>query len=123
MKLSMRRSLRWSGGVMNKRGCCCALSLLLLVSGISVAGSLKDPTRPAGYMGIEPAALTNESGISAILVSPTRRVAVIYGRFVQKGDVVDGAVVERITDNSVVFSRDGKQYSKMLVPSILQATS
>ena len=108
---------------MSKSGFCFVLSLLLLVSGVSMAGSLKDPTRPAGYTGTEPAALTNENGISAILISPTRRVAVIYGRFVQKGDVVDGAVVEQITDNSVVFSRDGQRYSKTLVSQVLQTAS
>jgi hypothetical protein len=45
--------------------------------------------------------------LSAIVAGPSGRVAMINGRCVRKGDRVDGATVDKITDNSATLSKGG----------------
>jgi hypothetical protein len=46
--------------------------------------------------------------LSAVLISPSRRIAVINGQLCREGDVVADARVERIDPRSVSLRRDGE---------------
>jgi MSHA biogenesis protein MshK len=76
-----------------------ALLLALPADGLEIV----DPTRPqdGARDGERPLLL------QSVLVSETRRVAVINGRTLQVGDRVDGARVTRIEPGSVWLQRDG----------------
>ena|SRR3990167_6073284 len=78
--------------------------LLLLVSFSGcihcACAQLVDPTRPAGYVEMTPSRFTAWE-LTAILISPERRVAVINSQPVQVGDQLLGETVIAIEPNTV----------------------
>lgn len=65
---------------------------------------LTDPTKPAQF---EPKQINEKQAapsvhrLASIIISPTRKVAVINGQVLTEGEQVDGASVLRITDGQV----------------------
>jgi hypothetical protein len=72
---------------------------------------IQDPTRPyeaaAGAVGTN--APTPGSTLTAVIVSPTRKIAVIGGRIYHEGDRVDGALITRIEPGAVHLKRGDGQ--------------
>ena len=75
-------------------------------------GDLPDPTRPHGAS----AGNLAPSGVQSILISPQRKVAVVYGRTVTVGDRVGDAVVMDIRPYEVILNRGGRESRLRLVP-------
>ena len=81
---------------------------LLAVAKLASAQTFRDPMRPAGaapapVRAAAPAALRLEG----VIQGPVR-VAIVSGRMVRAGDVVNGATVLEILPNGVRLSRAGK---------------
>jgi MSHA biogenesis protein MshK len=81
---------------------------LLAVAKLASAQTFRDPMRPAGaapaaVRAAAPAALKLEGVIQGPI-----RVAIVSGRMVRAGDVVNGATVLEILQNGVRLSRAGK---------------
>jgi hypothetical protein len=82
--------------------------LVLAIAKVASAQTFRDPMRPAGAAPAAtrvaaPAALRLEG----VIQGPTR-VAIVSGRMVRPGDVVNGATVLEILPNGVRLSRAGK---------------
>ena len=82
---------------------------LTCVSGVSFGDEiLRDPTRP--YVASEGSvAGTPRFAVNAIIVSTERRVAIVNGRRVGVGAVVDGATVIAIEKDHLILDKDGKR--------------
>lgn len=105
-----------------------ASSRLLAISGFLLclplvhAQDLPDPTRPPAAMDTrpEPAAGTQAGGpmLQSVLISPTRKAAIISGRTVALGEKFGDARVVKITETEVVL-RNGKEMQTLkLFPDI-----
>lgn len=81
---------------------------LMLVSVLGSAGTeLRDPTRPLGY---GPSAVEKQVlRLDSVLISATRKVAVINGRTVAENEWISGAQVKRIQPGKVVVIREGHE--------------
>lgn len=89
------------------------ISLLLVVQG-AVAAELKDPTRPSYYSVGDSAylqQLQKDYRLHSVLVSDTRRLAVINGKRVREGDQVDQAIVKKISRSGVKLALPGAEFS------------
>jgi MSHA biogenesis protein MshK len=84
-------------------------ALLLLALGctnaVAQSGQLTDPTRPPIVGGESPVATAPKPGptLQSILISPSRRVAVINGSAVGIGGKVGDATVASISEGAVVL--------------------
>lgn len=90
-----------------KRWLLLLFSLLFVMKGIAIP--LYDPTRPTS------AALQEEGDsygitVSSILFSDQRRVAVVNGKYVKEGGMIQGLKVIKIHPDSVVFQSDKKEF-------------
>jgi MSHA biogenesis protein MshK len=82
--------------------------LILAVAKVASAQTFRDPMRPAGAApaprrAAAPAALRLEG-----VINGAQRVAIVSGRLVRAGDVVNGAQVLEVLGNGVRVSRAGK---------------
>jgi len=88
--------------------------LLLTVWALAVQAQelrVQDPTRPTVITRTEggvPQAVTSLR-LTGVLVSDTRRIAVINGRFYRVGDRVNGEEIIRIDPGSIRIMRGGEQ--------------
>jgi MSHA biogenesis protein MshK len=105
-------------------------SLFVLVCLAVCAGAsraeLQDPTQPPAYQSARPVSgdpKTPDLVVSSILVSPGRRVAVVNGHTVTRGDVVGDARVIEIRRDSVRLERAGRSFSLALVPVTVKQPS
>ena len=105
---------------MNTLKTCCAIAGFALAT-VAQAENLPDPTKPpVGYaqgevVGVGPV-------LQSILISPTRRVAVISGKTLHVGESFDDAKVVSISDNEVVLKSGGGKQVLRLYP-ILRKTA
>jgi MSHA biogenesis protein MshK len=88
--------------------------LLLVVAKIASAQTFRDPMRPAGAApaparAAAPAVLRLEG-----VINGAQRVAIVSGRVVRAGDVVNGATVLEVLPNGVRLTRAGKIQSLTL---------
>jgi MSHA biogenesis protein MshK len=96
-----------------KRSLTTALAVALTVfSGVAAAQSIKDPTRPPAGFGAagEPAGAQAHSGgpvLQSVMLSPTRRAAIISGQLVSRGETYGDAVLTEVAEDHVVLSRGG----------------
>jgi MSHA biogenesis protein MshK len=81
----------------------------LLAAGLLLAQqlcALTDPTRPSSY---RPASVSHTSfTLSSVIVSDSRKVAIINGKVLAEGEKVAGAKVKRIEKQQVLLSHNGK---------------
>jgi hypothetical protein len=87
-----------------------AALLLLWVYCASVpAQGMRDPMRPP--LGLAPAAPAAEPGfgpqLQSVMLSPSRRSAIISGRLVARGESYGDAVLEEVAADHVVLRRGG----------------
>jgi len=78
---------------------------ILLVSSLSSIcyAELHDPTLPQWYTGDVNYGLQGIV-VNSVIISPSRRVAVVNGKTVRVGDVMDGAPIVAITHEGVTFN-------------------
>lgn len=80
-----------------------ALLLVLAAAAFAAEQPERDPTQPfqrTGELG-RSAAAAPRFALTAVVISPTRRVAVVNGKACLTGDVVDGAEILAIEHDSV----------------------
>jgi MSHA biogenesis protein MshK len=93
------------------------LGLLAMPAAADVfSGGLADPTRPTGSGGHENSAPS--SGVTAIRISGSERLAVIDGRTVKIGDRYGDAQIADIRPYEVILERAGRKTSLRLVPKL-----
>ena len=80
--------------------------------------NLPDPTRPPAALGIPAGDLVASAGpvLQSILISGTRRHAIIDGRIVRVGDKVGGAQVAEIKQGEVVLKDEKQSQTLHLFP-------
>jgi MSHA biogenesis protein MshK len=99
--------------------------MLLFVSGAALAqrGGLVDPTRPP-TIGTEPrgkeSAAPAGPQLQSVLISPTRRVAVISGNTVVQGAKYGGATVASITESEVLLRYPDRKETLRLIPDVVK---
>ena len=81
-------------------------SALLCCGGGAVAedfSGLRDPTKPPRFQPNVPvqSATASVHRLASVIISPTRKVAVINGQVLAEGDQIDGASVLKIADGQV----------------------
>lgn len=104
----MTRLLAWCLGV--------ALASLAAAQGAPLA----DPTRPPGagaQFGAEEAR-TAAARLQSVLISPTRRVAVIDGKAVALGGRVGDATLESLTESAAVLRYADRRETLWLMPGV-----
>jgi MSHA biogenesis protein MshK len=95
-----------------------ALCVLLVATAGALARAdeprLRDPMQP-----YRPGAVASSAGreasaprfrLTSVLISPTRRVAIVNGAPRQQGERVDGAELTRIEREAVYFEENGKTW-------------
>ena len=100
-------------------------SLVLCLAGGAAAQNamLVDPTRPpmtiGGANATEPAR-TSGPRLQSVLISPTRRLAVISGRTVVQGGKYGGATVAAITEGAVLLRYADRKETLRLTPDVIR---
>jgi hypothetical protein len=79
---------------------------------------LRDPTRPYEAQPATDArgSAAHRLELSAVLISPQRRVAVINGKLYHEGELVDGATISRIESQAVHLRRGSEERVVQLGP-------
>lgn len=99
--------------------------VLLLVCGSAFAqrGALVDPTRPPIVAGEaaenEPTAPAGPR-LQSILISPTRRIAVISGSTVVQGEKYGAATVVAISESAVLLRYADRNETLHLIPGVIK---
>ena len=104
-----------------------ALILLLLCffagSAPAQRGALVDPTRPP-RLGIESSgresAAPSGPQLQSVLISPTRRVAVISGSTVVQGGKYGNATVTSISEGAVLLRYADRRETLHLIPGVIK---
>ena len=95
--------------------------MAVVLAGTVSANELRDPTKPPQQRQAsqQPAAITRYS-LDSILVSESRRIAVINGVSLAAGERVGNATVRRIARDRVLLEINGKTQTLVLdsAPSI-----
>jgi hypothetical protein len=80
----------------------------LLLSTVAGADALRDPTRPPQPRAVRGTVL-HESlpAVSAVFIGPERRKAVVDGRLVQAGDLLNEGTIESVSAEGVIWRRRG----------------
>lgn len=82
---------------------------------------LADPTRPATEPALVAAPVATAGPVlQSVLISPTRRRAVINGRTYKIGDKVDGAVVADIQSYEVTLRQGQRETRLRLFPRLVK---
>lgn len=79
-----------------------ALIFVMICSGVA---ALNDPTRPSAYRSTES---VQSFQLESVLISGTRKIAVISGKVVTEGESVKGFAVVKINKDSVEGQSRGK---------------
>jgi MSHA biogenesis protein MshK len=100
-------------------------SLLLCVAGAAAAqrSTLVDPTRPpmaVGEPNVKESAPTPGPKLQSVLISPSRRVAVISGSTVVQGGKYGGATVAAITEGTVLLRYADRKQTLHLIPDVVK---
>ena len=95
-----------------------ALCLALLAPGTAPAQIATDPTRPAtGFVAEVPeGAVANQ--LQSVMISPTRKAAIINGVVVELGQKYGDAVLMRVAEDEVVLKSGDSQQVLKLHPAV-----
>jgi MSHA biogenesis protein MshK len=103
-----------------------ALLLLLFsfwLTSVTFAGQLQDPTRPQ-FANPKAPTQVSEYELNAIILSVDRRIAVINGKSLRVGDMVEDAKVVAIEPNTVqLLGSNGRITLTLLNQSVRQEAS
>lgn len=103
-----------------------ALILLLLCfpgSASAQRGALVDPTRPPSMSvesGAKESAAPAGPQLQSVLISPTRRVAVISGSTVVQGGKYGNATVASISEGAVLLRYTDRHETLHLIPGVVK---
>jgi len=95
-----------------------AMLVLVCASPARANVDLPDPTRPGSYSAQTERSEIPSAGqfkLHSVLISSTRRVAIINETSVEVGDQVNGATVRRIDKNRVELDKQGTRFSLSLI--------
>lgn len=95
-----------------------SFALSVLLSHAALAQALGDPMRPPTAVASETPAQETGSRLQSVLISPTRRVAVIDGRTVTLGQRFGDATVIAIAESEVTLQRGAERQKLKLHPGI-----
>ena len=105
-------------------GLVCALIVVGASAGTIAQPKLADPTRPPPSAAQETQTASEAKGakpqprLQSVLISQRRKLAVIDGRTVRLGGVIDGARVVAITEGSVTLRRGAETRTLSLYPAV-----
>lgn len=103
-----------------------ALILVLLCfagSASAQRGALFDPTRPPSARidsGVKESAAPRGPQLQSVLISPTRRVAVISGSTVIEGGRYGNATVASISEGAVLLRYADRKETLHLIPGVMK---
>ena len=96
-------------------------TLTVLLSGFSFAvAALEDPTKPPGFVRSGNATGTAQAPrwvVSSILISKDRRLAVVNGKTVKRGEKIAGAKVVSISATDVKLRTSVETFIVKLLPA------
>lgn len=107
-------------GVTQATALAMTLTSLLLFSSVIAAAELRDPTRPGWSPPTDDAATNKPTPrlLTAIVIGPQRRLALIGDRYLAVGDLLGDARLIRIDFDQVVLQgRDGQRILR-LIPTL-----
>lgn len=94
---------------------------------VSVADDqVRDPTTPLGHVSVSTAQATNSLVLSAVLISPGRKLAVINGSTLREGQTLPasaGTKVQRILAQTVILQQGNQTWVLKLSPSVVKKHS
>ena len=100
------------------------LSLICMASSaLAQRAALVDPTRPptwTGGSGADEAAAPVGPQLQSVLISPTRRIAVISGSTVGLGEKFGGATVVAISEGAVMLRYADRRETLHLIPGVVK---
>jgi MSHA biogenesis protein MshK len=102
------------------RGFCASVLACCASAALAQSASLADPTRPPNVVaeGAGEAAVRAGPQLQSVLISPTRRVAVISGQAVSLGGRYGEATVASITESAVLLRYAGRQETLRLISGV-----
>ncbi len=99
-----------------------ALCLALLAPGTVLAQVLNDPTRPPSGYAVGEAEIAGDAVgglvLQSVMISPTRRAAIISGELVMLGAKYGDAVLVKLTENEAVLKSGGETQVLKLYPGV-----
>ncbi len=83
---------------------------MLVAAGAARAedASVRDPMQPYRFVG-RPGGVAPRFALTAVLISPTRRVAIVNGKPYERGESVNGAEIVRIDPDAVHLREHGNE--------------
>jgi hypothetical protein len=84
-----------------------AAALLSMTAQLAAADRLVDPTRPANAKATVSTTVSAVK-VEAIMKSGHSMLAIVNGKVVRAGDVVDGARIDEVTNDGVRYTRAGQ---------------
>lgn len=84
---------------------------------------VRDPTTPLGHVSASNAQVINQWVLSAVLVSPGRKLAVINGSTLREGQILPasaGTKVQRILAQTVILQRGDQTWVLKLSPGVVK---
>lgn len=85
-----------------------AVLLTLTAQAAAGADRLLDPTRPANARAAAATTSASTVKVEAIMNSGDSRLAIVNGKLVRAGDVVDGARIDEVMSGGVRYTRAGQ---------------
>jgi MSHA biogenesis protein MshK len=102
-----------------------AWSAIMLAQLPVSAETLVDPTRPPARFGNNQAMNGEPSGpvLQSILISPSRRIAIISGKTLKAGDKFGDSQLVSISENEVVLQTGKERQTLKMYPSLRRPAS
>jgi hypothetical protein len=86
------------------------LLLLSTIPGVTLAQALADPTKPPAELSVSPGETVPTNSLQSIIISPTRRAAIINGQTVELGGKSgDDRLIEVSESRVVLQGANGRQ--------------
>jgi MSHA biogenesis protein MshK len=95
------------------------VALIFLPIAVSAQQIVIDPTRPAaGFAAEAPEGAAPGNQLQSVMISPTRKAAIINGVTVRLGEKYGDAVLVRVAESEVVLRSGGVQQVLKLHPAV-----
>lgn len=85
-----------------------AALLAMTAAHAAAADRLVDPTRPATAKSVVTSETVSAVKVEAIMNSGGKQLAIVNGKVVRAGDVVNGARIDAVLDDGVRYTRAGQ---------------
>ncbi|MBI1965841.1 MAG: hypothetical protein HYV99_07025 [Betaproteobacteria bacterium] len=98
------------------------LCIALLAPGLATAQAMNDPTRPPGGFAAGDPDVAGDAGgglvLQSVMISPTRKSAIINGEMVRLGGKYGDAVLVKVTENEAVLRSGSETQVLKLYPGV-----